>query len=199
LQCQLGKDDGICLVLHQSLLNAMIPISGLKGMKTTDKEIKAYFAPYEVNPDGSDLDNSKPSIAIPGLTNITTDIEFDENDPLTIEFETDRTLVTLRAHFKPGGQKMLPPLAVKIEYKSELVGDKLVVTPGAAQVSTVDSADADSVPALTLSILKQAIESSLSKLAFDRSLPTALWPFSGSAPKVVAIQSEDGWAAVSIE
>lgn len=192
-------DASICLMLHESLLNNLISIIGLKGLKTTDKQIKAYFAPFEYKPDGDELDKAQPPIVIPGLTNLTTDIEFDENDPLTIQFDSDVTLVTLRAHFKPNGQKMVPPLAVKIEYRVDLIGEKLVVTPGKVQVSVLNSDDADSVPSLTLTVLKQAVESSLTRLAFERTLPAALWSFGGPVPKVTAVHSENGWAALTIE
>ena len=130
---------------------------------------------------------------------MVTDIVFDENDPLTIHVEQDRTLVTMRATFKPGGQEVIPPLAVTIEYRTELVGDKILVTPGKPRVELLTHDDNDSTPGLALSLISQAIEANLTKLAFDRTLPKSLWSFGGTVPRVVGLRSNDGWAAVSID
>ncbi len=199
LECQLGKDDGACLLLHESFFNGLIVHSGLKGSKTTDKNVRELLAPYEVKPTTEESENQSSPIAMPGLANVETEIEFDETAPLVIQIERDRTLVTLRATFRPAGQDLLPQLAVKIEYKTELIGDKLVVSPGKVKVDLSKSDDTNSIPSIALTLISKAIESNLTKLEFDRALPASLWSFAGTAPRIVGIRTSDGWAAVSID
>jgi len=194
-----NADRGLSVMVHESLLNALVARSGLKGLKTTDREIKALIAPYEFKSGKDELEAAQPPIGLPGMENFVTDIEFDETDPLTIRLETGRTLVTLRARFKPAGQDVLPVLAVTIPYVTELVDNKMVVTPGKVQVATIDKDEASAIPPLAMNLLSQAIENSLSKLAIDRALPASLWPFGGVVPSIVAVQTQDGWGAVSVE
>ena len=197
LDSQIVKDDGASLLIHESLLNTLVGRAGLKGLKTTDKQIKALFAPYEVKTADDPLDRAKPAV-LPGMNDVVTDVEFDENDPLTIRIERDRTLVTLRASFKPAGQQVVPPLAVTIEYKTELAGDKILVSPGKVQVDLLKKDDDKAPSGIALKLISQAIEASLSKLAFDRSLPPTFWSFGGVVPSVRGIRSQDGWAAITI-
>ncbi len=196
---QRNLDRGLSLMVHESLLNALVARSGLKGMKTTDREIKALIAPYEYKSGKDELVSAQPPAGLPGMDNVVTDIEFDENDPLTIRLEQGRALVTLRAKFRPAGQDVLPALAVTIPYSNELVGDKFVVTPGKVQVAVIDKDDESTVPPLAMNLMSNAIEASLSKLAIDRALPASLWPLGGQVPQIVGVQTQDGWGAISVE
>jgi hypothetical protein len=192
-------DRGLNLMVHESLLNALVARSGLKGMKTTDREIKALVAPFEYKIGKDELEAAQPPVGLPGMDNVVTDIEFDESDPLTIRLEQGRATVTMRAKFKPAGQDVLPALAVTIPYTNELIGDKFVVTPGKVQVAALDKDDESSIPPLAMSLLSNAIEASLSKLATDRTLPASVWPISGPLPRIVEVQTQDGWGAVTVE
>ena len=186
-------------MVHESLLNALVARSGLKGMKTTDREIKALIAPFEYKTDKDELEAAQPPVGLPGMDNVVTDIEFDESDPLTIRLEQGRALVTMRAKFKPAGQDVLPALAVTIPYTNELVGDKFVVTPGKVQVAALDRDDESAIPPLAMNLLSKAIEASLSKLATDRALPASLWPIGGTVPRIAEVQTQDGWGRISVE
>ena len=194
-----NADRGLSLMVHESLLNALVARSGLKGMKTTDREIKALIAPFEYKSGKDELESAQPPTGLPGMDNVVTDIEFDESDPLTIRLEQGRALVTLRAKFKPAGQDVLPPLAVTIPYTNELVGDKFVVTPGKVQVAILDKDDESAIPPLAMSLVSNAVEASLSKLATDKALPASLWPIGGSVPQIVGVQTQDGWGMISVE
>lgn len=193
---QFAKDDGAHLLIHETLLNHLIARSGLKGLKTTDREIRAFLIPYAFNPPTGDSDESP--LAVPGMENVVTNIEFDETDPLTIKLEKNRAVVTMRALFKPAGKEVLPALAITIEYKTEVVGDKIVVTPGDVDVALQDEDQRNATTGITLKLISNALESSLLKLAVDRGLPATYWPFGGPVPGVTGIRSQDGWAAVSI-
>ena len=196
---RLNVDRGLSLMVHESLLNALVARSGLKGMKTTDREIKALIAPFEYKTDKDELEAAQPPVGLPGMDNVVTDIEFDESDPLTIRLEQGRALVTMRAKFKPAGQDVLPALAVTIPYTNELVGDKFVVTPGKVQVAALDRDDESAIPPLAMNLLSKAIEASLSKLATDRALPASLWPIGGTVPRIAEVQTQDGWGRISVE
>lgn len=89
-------ESGLHLLVHESLLNAFVGRSGLKGMKTTDRELKALLAPYEYKSTNDELAQAEPPVGVPGMDSIVTDIEFDDDDPLTIRVEKNSTLVTLR-------------------------------------------------------------------------------------------------------
>jgi hypothetical protein len=195
LENQFNKDDGLCLLVHQSLLHSLIQRSGLKGLKTNDKQIRALFAPYELKPTNYEVEKPLSSIQLPGMEDITTDIEFDESDPIRIRIEPGRTLVTMRATFKPGGQDLLPPLAITIPYETELVGEKIIVTPGSVELALQSDDDSNMAQSLALKLTKQGIEANLVKLAFDRALPANLWPAAGPVPQVTGIRSDDEWSA----
>ena len=186
-------------MVHESLLNALVARSGLKGMKTTDREVKALIAPFEYKNGKDELEAAEPPAGLPGIGDVVTDIEFDETDPLTIRLEQGRALVTMRARFKPAGQEILPALAVTIAYTNEIIGDKFVVTPGKVQVTILDKDDKSTIPPLAMTLVSNAIEASLSKLAIDRALPASLWPISGPVPRIVEVQTQDGWGSVSVE
>ena len=147
LESQLIKDDGASLLIHETLLNSLVARSGLKGLKITDQEVRALMAPYEIKPSAIESGADQPLGALAGMENVVTQIEFDEMDPLTIKLEQDRAVVTMRARFKPGGQELLPPLAVTIEYKTEVEGEKVVVTPGKVPgVASLKEDDAKPLP-----------------------------------------------------
>lgn len=198
LEAQIANEDSIGLLIHESLLNTLVAKAGLKGLKTTDQQIKEMMSPYELKFSGDDSDLSPPKIELPGMKTLVTTIEFDESDPLTIRLEKDRAVVTIRATFKPGGQDVLPPLALTIEYKTALEGEKIVVSPGKVQVALVNDADKTATSGIALRLISQAVEASLSKLAVDRSLPASLWTFGGAVPRVSGIQTQDGWAVVTV-
>lgn len=65
-------------------------------MKTTDRELKALVAPFEYKATNDELAQAEPPSGVPGMESILTDIEFDDDDPLTIRIEKNSTLVTLR-------------------------------------------------------------------------------------------------------
>ena len=189
--------SGLQLQLHESFLNTLLGSFDLKRFKTTDKQIKALFAPYEV-PSTED-ERNKATISIPGAENIVTDIEFDDEDPLTFKLEKDIALVTLRAKFRPAGQDLFPDLAVTIEYRSEIVGNKILVTPGKVRVALQDDERGNGNGSIALKLVSQAVEASVTRLAFDRVLPSNLWSFGGIVPSVTSIRSADGWATIAIE
>ncbi len=196
---QATRDEGVRLLVHESFLNALLSHTGVKGLKTTDKEIDKFFAPFVVPPTEDDLKNTPPPIAMPGMENVVTNIEFDDIQPLTLRLDKDRVYVTMHAVFKPAGQDLLPPLAVTIEYKATLSGSKILVTPGQVQVALQKNDTADTATGLALKLITQAVESNLSKLAFDRSVPASLWSYSGIVPSVTGLRSQDGWTAISID
>ena len=198
LENQVSK-DGVCLLVHESLLNALVANSGLKGLKTTDQDIKALFAPYEIKSTDDDAQKPAGAIPLPGFEkNFVTNIDFDEIDPLKIQVEQGRAEVTLRAAFKPAGQDVVPPLVVTIQYETELLGDKILVTPGNVQVALQSKDESGAGSGVALQLIQQAIQSSLSKLQFDRALPANLWPYTGAVPQVSGIRSQDGWVAITI-
>ena len=199
LESQMTGDEGLHLLVHESLLNAFVGRSGLKGMTTTDREIKAMLAPFEYKAGGDELEKAEPPVGLPGIDSILTDIEFDETDPLTIRIEKNSAIVTMRAKFKPAGQDILPALEMTIPYTTTVVGDKVVAAPGKVQVKSLDGPSESETEKLTMKLVSQGIEASLVKLAVDRALPASLWPVGGSVPQVVRIVSDDGWAAISVD
>lgn len=197
LDAAINREEGVNLLVHESFLKIVAARANLKGLKTTDKELKASLAPYEVKPEAGESTDDAANTP-PGMGNFVTDIEFDAEDPLTIRLEQNIANVTIRAKFKPAGQDFLPPLALTISYKADIVGEKIVVTPTDVQVKVANREDSNESPGIGFSVLSQAIKASISKLAFDRALPAHLWTFGGACPRVTGIRSDDGWAAISI-
>lgn len=198
LENDANVDDGVNVLVHESLLNTLLAGSGLKGFKTTDRKIREFFAPYEVKSSTGDSNDSPDLPALPGMENLTTDIEFDEVDPATIRFENGKTVLILRAHFKPMGQTLLPPLEVSVDYDNQLVGDKIVVIPSNVRVELQNKDDADSAPPMALKLVARGIEMSFTKLAIDRSMPPSLWKYNGIVPRVNSMRIKDGWTSILV-
>jgi hypothetical protein len=178
-------------------VNTLLSSSGLKGYKTTDRKIKEFFAPYELKSAAPDSGEA-PDLAVPGIENITTEIEFDEENPATLRVENGKSVLTLRATFKPMGQALLPPLQVTVDYDNQLVGDKIVITPSNVKVDLQNKDDAENVPTMALKLVAQGIEASFTKLAFDRSVPPALWKYNGVVPRVNSMRLKDGWTSICV-
>ena len=193
------SDCGLNLFVHESLLNTLVAKTGLAGLNTTDAKIKAIFAPYESKSEPIERNPADPAIVPPGLDNIITEIEFDRNEPLSMKFEQGQLMLTIRAKFKPAGQDVIPALIVTIPYRSELVNDKIVTTPGKVKIVPIDEDDSTVVSEIAVKLISQAVERSLSKLVIDRALPASVWPFAGPVPRVMAIQSSDGWIGISVD
>lgn len=194
---QLAAGTGINLLVHESLLNALADRAGLKGMKTTDRELKGMLSAYEYKGTGDELTNSEPPIGLPGLDSIVTDIEFDDEEPVRVRLDKNVAQVTLRAKFKPAGQDLIPALELTIPYTTEIIGDKIICSPGSVRVvSQEDPTETDSI---AMKMISKGIEASLSKLALDRTLPASMWPTAGPVPRVTRIVSQDGWAGVSVD
>ena len=200
LEDRLGSENGLKLMVHESLLNSLIAKFGLKGMRTTDREIEKSMTPFIYKPADDELEAAEPpAMSIPGMENLIIDIEFDEYDPLTIRLEEDRAVVTLRAKFKPAGKDVLPALAVTIPYTSKVIGEKIVVSPGKVAVEPLVKDGDTPLPPVALKLISTAIESSLTKFAVDRVLPASLWQMPGPVPRVISIHTHDGWGGVSID
>lgn len=197
LELDPNSDDGVGILVHESVVNTLLSSSGLKGYKTTDRKIKEFFAPYELKSATPDSGEA-PDLAVPGIENITTEIEFDEENPATLRVENGKSVLTLRATFKPMGQALLPPLQVTVDYDNQLVGDKIVITPSNVKVDLQNKDDAENVPTMALKLVAQGIEASFTKLAFDRSVPPALWKYNGVVPRVNSMRLKDGWTSICV-
>lgn len=189
---------GVLVSLHESLLNELVGVSGLKGLKTTDKEIEKWLAPFAVK--SKDESAQKPEAgARGGLGDIVTNVELDETNPLVLKVEGNAYRVTLRGKFKPAGQDLLPPLAVSIDYKPELSGQMLVVTPSNVQVECQRPEDATTATNLALKVISQGVESSITPLAVEATLPAKYWPFSGTPPRMTDIRTSGKWSTVTVD
>jgi hypothetical protein len=197
---RLVTDDDINLLVHESLFSLIVDRFSIRGLKTTDREIKAMFTPYEYKLEGDELDRAEPpAIGLPGMSQIVTDIEFDETNPLEIRFEEDRVMVTMRATFKPAGQTLLPHLAITIPYTIRLTQDKLIAVPGKPHVACAKSEDETAATGVAIGLVKQGIESTLFALGFDRAVPASVWPVGGTVPRIAGVRFRDGWASVSVD
>lgn len=201
-------EGGLKLSIHESLLNTFIERTGLKGLKTTDKKLRELEEPFLSNLLSGGTtpvdENGESALKAPVLPDETegfvTDIEFDEHDPLTVRVERDRVLVTIKAHFKPAGQALVPPMAVTIPYQTSIVGNKIRLTAGTPHVVAQDRGDPDAPPTLLEKAVQKVIEAELDPLDFDRALPAGAWPMAGPAPKITALKSDNnGWITICAE
>lgn len=200
-------DHGAQLAIHDSLINTLIDRTGLKGLKTTDKKLreleKSFLSLAGQQPDeGDDLENSEPSGGTQPAIGVNTegfvtDIEFDDAEPLVVRMERDEMIVTIKAHFKPAGQAVVPPMSVTIPYHTELIGPKIRLVPGAARVVAQDRIDPSGPPTIVETMIQKVIEAELIPLEFDRALPAALWSAASPAPQVTSIKSANGWLTIT--
>jgi len=205
------RENGLRLSIHESLLNTFIDRTGLKGLKTTDRklrELEKSLLTLMGNSRTDESDNStsaeKSPLTAPDSPAATerfeTDIEFDEVDPLTVRVEKDRMLVILKAHFKPAGQTVMPPMTVTIPYQTELTANKIRLIAGKPRVVSQERTDPNGPQTIIEMAVQKVIEGDLIPLEFDRFLPAALWPANGTAlPRVTTISSDNGWLNISVE
>lgn len=203
--CSLGGDGGVNIALHESLLNDLIGRAGLKGLKTTDKELKQQMDAALALLDGvlgrrtATTGGTDPVSNPLANLDIVTDIEFDETDPLSIRFEQDRMLATIKAHFKPAGQNLIPPMTVELEYRFIVDGNTLRLVAETPRAVAQDRSDPLAEPTLAEQAIQKAVEAALPVLEFDRMLPARHWKFTGPAPRVTSIKSQDGWCSIAID
>lgn len=206
------RENGLRLSIHESLMNTIIDRTGLKGLKTTDKklrELEKSLLTLTGNGRSDDAGDSptlteKSPLAAPdfpaGTEGFETDIEFDEVDPLTVRIEKDRLLVILKAHFKPAGQALMPPMTVTIPYQTELTATKMRLVAGKPRVVSQERTDPNAPQTIVEMAVEKVIEADLIPLEFDRSLPAAMWPANGTAiPRITSISSDNGWLHISVE
>lgn len=199
-------ERGLRFSIHESLMNSLIDRLGLKGYKTTDRELrdleKSFLSLMGAQaPEDSPKDSDGPDLLpqLPGKDSLVTDIEFDDVEPMTVKVEPDRLVVKIKAHFKPAGQAVLPPMEVTIPYQTKLVGSKIRLAAGQVRVVAQDRADPEEPPTLMETMVQKVIEGDLIPLEFDRELPASLWTAAGPRPQVTAIKSENAWVTFSIE
>ncbi len=203
---QVEGDIGLRVSIHESLVNTFISRTGLKGLKTTDKKLreleKTFLSAAGQIVPGDDDTNAGDSngLAAPGATEgIVTDIEFDEVDPLTVRYDRDQVLVTIKAQFKPGGQTLVPPMSVTIPYQSQITGNKIRLVAGRPRVVAQDRKDPNGPPTILETAVQKIIEADLIPLDFDRTLPASLWKASGPAPRIASLKSDNGWLTITAE
>ena len=208
---QTTGETGIRLTIHESLINTFIDRTGLKGLKTTDKELRDLEDRFLSKALGSSsvneptIDDGTSSVlkapVLPTETpGFVTDIEFDQNEPLKVRVEQGRLLVIIKAHFKPAGQSLVPPMVVTIPYEATVVGDKVRLTGGSPVVVAQDRPDPTAPPTLLEKAIQKVIEAELDPLEFNRTLPPDLWRVGGPPPRIAAIKSDDnGWISIAIE
>lgn len=200
-------DAGLRISIHESLLNTFVDRTGLKGLKTTDKklrELEKALMPYAADIEPADSnESSNTTLKAPelpaGTTSFVTDIEFDEVEPLTFRIERDRLLVTMKAHFKPAGQAVVPPMVVTIPYQTTIVGNKIRVTPGKLRVVAQDRPDPEAPQTITEIAIEKIMQADMIPLEFDRALPASLWKSSSPAPRITSVKSDNGWATITID
>lgn len=205
------RDNGLRFSIHESLINTIIDRTGLKGLKTTDRKLReleksllSLTGNSRADDAGSSELTEKAPLTAPdlpvGTEGFETDIEFDEVAPLTVRIEKDRLFVILKAHFKPAGQAVMPPMTVTIPYHTELTTTKMRLVAGKPRVVSQERTDPNAPQTIVEMAVAKVIESDLIPLEFDRSLPAAMWPANGTAiPQITSITSDNGWLHISIE
>lgn len=196
---QIENDNGLRISIHESLTNTFIDRTGLKGLKTTDKKLREMEYTFLRYTGQNVPDDAENSAAVPGMEGIVTDIEFDEVDPMTIRYDRDQAILTIKAQFKPAGQALMPPMVVTIPYQIQVAGDKLRFRGQTPTVVTQDRPDPDAPPTIIERAIQKVIEADLIPLEFDRTLPASLWKGPGPAPRISSIKADNGWLTITAE
>ena len=201
----ISADGAVSLMLHDSLLNELIERTSLRGYQTTDKELKQQVTQLLGALPGLkvSMPEEKPAAApfglpLPGMS-LITNIEFDEVTPLTVRLDQDRLTTTIKAAFKPAGQKLFPPMTVTIEYRAVIEGNVVRLAPGQPRAVAQGSEDSSREPTVAEMTVQNSFASALPTLEVDQSLLAAYWTHHGPAPRVTSFKSREGWLAVAID
>ena len=201
-----SKADGaLRLMLHESLLNELIERTGLRGFRTTDKELQQQVAELLGSLPGVkvSMPEVKPATApfglpLPGV-NIVTHIEFDEADPLTVRLDQDRLTATIKATFKPAGQQLFPPMTVMLEYRAVVEEGEVRLIAGKPRAKTQGQEDSSREPTVAELAIQNSFAIALPNLEIDQTLAAEYWPHHSPAPRVASIKARGGWMAVAID
>lgn len=198
-------DGALRLKLHESLLNELIERTEFRRYQTTDKELQQQVAELLGGLPGVKVSMpvEKPATApfglpLPGI-NVVTHIEFDEVDPLTVRLDQDRLTATIKAAFKPGGQKLFPPMTVTIEYRAVVEGGEVRLIASKPRAKTQGQEDSSREPTVAELTIQNSFAAALPNIEIDQTLAAAYWPHRSPAPRVASIKSRDGWMAVAID
>lgn len=194
-------DNGLRLSIHEGLVNTFISRTGLKGLKTTDKKLRELENTFLSTAGQAVPADDNPNGLVPpgGTESIVTDIEFDEVDPLTVRYERDQVVVTIKAQFKPAGQALVPPMVVTIPYQTQITGNKIRLAAGTPRVVAQNRPDPDAPQTIIEKAIQKVIEADLIPLEFDRTLPAFLWKGAGPAPRIASVKSDNGWLTIAAE
>ena len=198
-------NGAVRLMLHESLLNESIERTGLRGFRTTDKELQQQVAELLGSLPGVkvSMPEVKPATApfglpLPGV-NIVTHIEFDEVDPLTVHFDHDRLTATIKAAFKPAGQQLFPPMTVTIEYRAVVEGNVVRLIAGKPRAQVQGQEDSSREPTVAELTIQNSFALALPNIEIDQTLAAEYWPHHSPAPRVTSFKARDGWMSVAID
>ncbi|HET6426417.1 MAG TPA: hypothetical protein VFG20_22180 [Planctomycetaceae bacterium] len=178
--------ENVRLFIHSSLLGSAAIRGGLAGLKTTDRQLDQMLRRIGLS--------SRSAGDTTG--GIETQIEFDQQRPLTVLFEDDEMTVELLLKLRPAGQNLLPWLRIRIPFRLiEQDGERLL-RPGQLQISSTEQGGI--APAVE-TLIKQTISGSLRDIPVPRTIGDASWYDGKPAPRVTTLRFHDGWLALGLD
>jgi len=186
---------GVNLYVHESAFNGLLDRLKLKGLRTTDRELRSLSTRLR-SLGGHEPDaEQEPSRGL--SLNLDTEIEFDAERPLWVELGEEQLMLRLRVALRPAGQNLMPPVDVAIPFRLEERGDHWQLTTGAIDIRS--QRDGTPLPDIAAAMIREAVEASLVKAAFPRELPIPNWPQRKPRLKLSAVRAADGWLAISLD
>ena len=179
------QTEQLRLFIHSSLFEAAALRGGLAGLKTTDKQLDQMLRRMGLSTGSSG-----------GTGGVETQIEFDDQRPLSIVFENDELNLELRLILRPAGQNLLPPLTINIPFRLIDQDGERLLRPGQLRVSSRDQGNI--APAIE-TLIRQTISSTLSDVPIPRTIGDASWYDGKTPPRLTTLRFKDGWLAVGLD
>jgi len=192
-QTNLVGPHALSAYLHESVLNNLVDRSGLAGLKTSDRELKAMVDRAERMLPGLNPQAEPPS-SVAGL--IETEIVFDDRDPLRFQLNAEGLLIQIRAKFKPAGQELLPALLIEVPLRLIDQGDHWLLQRDALNIS---STDGQALSKVSEALVRQALERDFPNRDFPRTLKIPGWPESQTPLRLANVRAADGWVAIHLD
>lgn len=192
-QSSLSGPHALSVYFHESVLNHLVARSGLAGLKTSDRELKAMVDRAERLLPGIEPKDQPPTSM---STLVETEIIFDDQNPLQFQLSASGLVISIRAQFKPAGQELLPPLLIEVPLRLVSQGDRWVLERGELRIASSSSQPLSKV---SESLIRQALERDFPQREFPQTLTIPGWPAHLAPLRLSDVRGADGWVAIHVD
>jgi hypothetical protein len=183
--------------VHESAINALFDRLKLKGLKTTDRDLRGMLSRLRSLRDPASPEG--PAGAL-GMMNFETHIEFDSERPISVELNNEQLTLRIRAQIRPMGQALLPPLELAVPIRLVERGSQWQLIVSDLDVRPLDEPSGPDRPTdAGIKVIRDALADVAKEFTFPRELDLPSYPQDKPKLQLTRVRAVDGWLAVSLD